>query len=167
MTTFATRLRYGFYAAMFLVFAYVGLVGRSFGGTSKYLPMLIGFVGVSIILADVVTMTFAERQRRRVHAQGVTPAASTEPVVRNELATDHSPEYFRGAATFVAWILAYALLLAAIGFEWATGIFLAAYLRRESEWSWIATVLGVALSLGALLLLADNFRIDWPDGFFR
>lgn len=151
-----TASRIGFLIVLTLVFALAGLAALDFRAASRPLPLLVA--GAGVVFGSVLAL---RETRALLRAKPVTADTDGAP----ERAVDSAALASAGlvpSLRFWAWIVAYVLMTAAIGFYIASAVFLVSFLKLRGGTSLAWAVPGAAIAVGTLWFLEATYGINIP-----
>ena len=126
-------------------------------------------------VSETAAMYTGERSDTAVSEEGsAVPAAMDEAqdeagrdeAGRDEAGQDEADDpraILRRAGIMVLWTLGYILGIWVVGLMAATAIFLVAFLFLEGRTGWKPPIIGTAIVLGGIAILAEMLNLAWPD----
>jgi hypothetical protein len=131
------------------------VMGWQWGFRTRIFPTIVAVAVVVFALAHLVTL---------VRTPVGVPAGGTPETGQQAAEVDEEPVSLRSAARFMAWLLAFAVALWAVGFLWGGVGLTVAYMlldRRES----LTVTAAMAAAVGGLIWVLDAvLGVPFPAG---
>lgn len=178
-----TRMRFAFDIFVIAFFAYTAWEALDFRTLARYLPLTVSVLALilsilaliidyrnwkrsgNVMLGEVsetAAMYSGERSETAVSEEGsAVPAALDEAA--DEDTADDPKLVLRRAGYMVLWTLGYIVGIWVLGLMAATALFLVAFLFLEGRTGWKPPIIGTAIVLGGIALLAEMLNLAWPD----
>jgi hypothetical protein len=141
-----------------LLAVFSGAVGGSLGfpPRARIYPLFVGGLGVLLSLAGLWTLA------RQEPSGPETAEASGEAGRPAEAQAESLGAAFGGIVPYLAWLLAYFVLMRIVGLVLASGIFVALFLRREGHVARGPAVGALVAVCAFLLVVGSLFGLHWP-----
>ena len=145
-------LNYGF--TLLLILASIGglVATRGWNSTTALFPRAIALPMLLLALAILLRDILADRRRSR-EAAGLDAGAAAEDTAR-----------LAAVAVRFAWLIAFTLVIWALGLVPAIFLFVVAYMGWQGRCCWGRSVLFAAVTAAAVYLIFNlAFQVVWPD----
>ncbi|QQK80413.1 tripartite tricarboxylate transporter TctB family protein [Salicibibacter cibi] len=154
------KLSIVFCIILFLIFASVTWISLDFSPTAMYFPLVVGVAGTLFsainILSQVRTLFHYKRQ-------GATPN-DQENGNEYEIPMTHK---FKVAAINFLWVASFFLLIFILGFKIAAAGFITAFLKKRTDFNWLAIIVSVVLIVGLLIIFENVMALEFPKGILH
>jgi bacteriorhodopsin len=135
---------------MLIFFLWTAWEALGFAKLAQFFPLYVSLVAITLIIVQLYLGIKSK-------ISGSSSASDAEEV---NVLRERMPAYL----VYIGWFLGYILLVYLIGFLVATGIFLFAFLIKESKMSLIQTITGVVITLGFIIFFGRVMHMYWPEG---
>lgn len=181
-----TRMRFAFDIFVIAFFSYTAWEALDFRTLARYLPLTVSVLALILsILALIIDYRNWKRSGNVMLGEvsetaamysgvrsetAVSEEGSAVPAAMDEAADDDAEDeaedpraILRRAGYMVLWTLGYIVGIWVLGLMAATALFLVAFLFLEGRTGWKPPIIGTALVLGGIALLAEMLNLAWPD----
>ncbi|MBS3976740.1 MAG: tripartite tricarboxylate transporter TctB family protein [Syntrophomonadaceae bacterium] len=139
-----------FTVAILLVFLWTAWEALGFAKQARFLPLYVSLVAIPLVIAQL----FLEIKNKATNDSSANSAEDFNAL----------KERMPALLVYMGWVLGYVLLIYLLGFLVATGIFLFAFLKRESGMTLVQTITGVVITLGFIVFFGRVLHMYWPEG---
>ncbi|QQK76267.1 tripartite tricarboxylate transporter TctB family protein [Salicibibacter cibarius] len=151
------KLSIVFSVILFFIFASVTWRSLDFSPTAMYFPLVVGVAGILLSAINILSQSRSFFRHKR---QGTTPN-DQENTNEYEIPMTHK---FKVAAVNFLWVASFFLLIFLLGFKIAAASFITAFLKKRTDFNWLAIVLSVVLIIGLLITFEEVMTLQFPQG---
>jgi hypothetical protein len=162
MNTRYTRVL-GFDLLFVAMFAYAAVQAVDFQPLARVFPLSVSVAGLVLSLVNLVFDAFAVRPHSH-RPIGGRRRVTGSIVSISDISSGDEPLNTRRALGYAGTLLGYFVLVYAIGTYYASFLFIVAFLTGLGKVKWWKAVIGAAVAVGVLYLLASNLSLYTVPG---
>ncbi|WP_227937156.1 tripartite tricarboxylate transporter TctB family protein [Alkalihalobacillus deserti] len=144
-----SKINFIFLGLLIVVFVYTFIDALHFAEAARFFPLYVSASGIVLISLELIITFF--KTKKQSHG---------DPTLFHP--------HLKLALRYIAWVGSFLLLIFIMGFKLAAVLFLLAFLKMESGFSWIKTVIAIACVMLFFIIVGDWYlNLNWPKNLLN